>query len=800
MSAAPQKPPEEVEFTVDGRTIRAAPGSMLIEATDQHGINVPRFCYHSRLSVAANCRMCLVDVEKAPKPMPACATPVAAGMVVRTTSAKALDAQKAVMEFLLINHPLDCPICDQGGECELQDLAMGYGRDISRYQENKRVLPALDIGPLVQTDLTRCIQCTRCVRFGEEVAGLRELGALGRGEHMEIGTYVKHSMRSELSGNIIDLCPVGALTSKPFRYSARTWEMQQQQGIAPHDCLGSNINIQLLRGAVKRVVPAANPAINDVWLSDRDRFSYLGLYSEDRLTKPMLYCEMRRKLHANEWGESLEACSRQLRQIVNKYGADELGFIVSPSLTTEEHYLAQRLARALGCNNIDHRLRQSDFRGQERAPAFPWLGCDIDALEQLDACLLLGATPRTDVPLLNYRLRKSALKGGAIMSLGPVALDSNFDMAEQLVTAPGDMAAKLAKILLSIPQDQEKTGMLDDKLFSKIKTDDDSKRVGAKLLESKHSAIFIGEDALAHPDFYTLWQLAGLLAKATGSFLGFIPTGANAVGAALAGCLPHRGLMGSPVEEPGATIVDMIRKPRKAYILIGVEPEHDLALGQQCIDTLQDAEYVVYMGGWLNEQMRRLASIALPVCQYAENDGTYINLEGRIQSFAASASAPGETRPLWKVLRMLGSNMQLAGFDYNGIDDIQAEIMPKLRRLNPDNKCSWQISEPIQPKQRGATSAERYGSRSPYSIDPLVRRATALHQANPELAAVAMMNTQMIQRLGLGDKVRVRSNDATIILPLKVDDAVADNCINIPCVDYTNRLGPCYTDVELSQP
>ena len=792
--------PSEVGINVDGRALSAVPGSMLIEATDKHGITVPRFCYHHRLSVAANCRMCLVEVEKAPKPMPACATPVTEGMVVRTRSTKALEAQRAVMEFLLINHPLDCPICDQGGECELQDLAMGFGRDVSRYQERKRVVPALDIGPLVQTDLTRCIQCTRCVRFGEEIAGLRELGALGRGEHMEIGTYVKHSMRSELSGNIIDLCPVGALTSKPFRYSARSWEMQQASSIAPHDSLGSNVNVQLLRGAVKRVVPAANPSINDVWLSDRDRFSYLGLYSDDRLQQPMQHCEMKRALRNDDWSKVIADCGSKLQRIVNEHGADEVAFLVSPSLSLEECYLVQKLARALGCNNIDHRLRQRDFRGQERAPIFPWLGCDLDSLEQLDACLLVAATPRLDVPLLNYRLRKSALQGGAIMSINPVAINSNFDMAAELLVAPGDMPAKLAEIFLAVAKGNRKADKVDQKLLAKIKPGADASKVAAALAAGKRSAVLIGERAMEHQDFYKLWQLSGLIAKGSGSVLGFMPAGANAAGAALAGCLPHRGVMGDKIESPGSNALEMMQRPRKAYVLVGFEPEHDLALGEGSMEALAQAEHVVYMGGWLSSGMRKLAHVALPTCQFAENEGSYVNLEGKAQQFTASATAPGETKPLWKVLRMLGHGMHLTGFDYVDLEGVRKELAPRLKQLNPDNKCAWEINEEIAPMVRATNRVDRHGKRSPYSIDPLVRRSDPLRQAMPEPVAEAHLNPSLIERLGLAGTVQIRSNEATLVMPVRPDPMVADNCVSIPCTGYAARLGDGHTDVELSAP
>ncbi|MGH8458044.1 MAG: NADH-quinone oxidoreductase subunit NuoG, partial [Nevskiales bacterium] len=401
-----------ITIEVDGKPLEARKGQMLIEITDSNGIYVPRFCYHKKLTVAANCRMCLVDVEKAPKPLPACATPVMPGMKVQTRSQRARDAQKAVMEFLLINHPLDCPICDQGGECELQDLALGYGRDVSRYQENKRVVKDKDIGPLVQTDMTRCIHCTRCVRFGEEIAGLRELGATGRGEHMEIGTYIEKSMVSEMSGNVIDLCPVGALTSKPFRYSARAWEMQQSAGIAPHDAVGSNIHFHIKRNQVKRVVPAENESINEVWLSDRDRFSYEGLYHPDRLTVPMIReGDAWREV---DWETALQFAHTGLQQVLEE-GADHIGALALPTATLEELYLFQKLLRGMGCHNIDHRIRQVDFSDQDVAPAFPWLGMDIAGMDKLDAVLLIGSNVRKEQPLINHRLRKASLRGGSML-------------------------------------------------------------------------------------------------------------------------------------------------------------------------------------------------------------------------------------------------------------------------------------------------------------------------------------------------------------------------------------------------
>jgi NADH-quinone oxidoreductase subunit G len=435
---------ERVHIEIDGRPLQARRGAMIIEVADEAGIHIPRFCYHKKLSVAANCRMCLVEVERTPKPLPACATPVAEGMKIKTRSPLARDAQKSTMEFLLINHPLDCPICDQGGECELQDVAMGFGGDVSRFQERKRVVRDKDIGPLIATDMTRCIHCTRCVRFGAEVAGIRELGATGRGEHMEIGTYIEHSVDSELSGNVIDLCPVGALTSKPFRFSARAWEMLQRDTIAAHDCIGSNLHVHVRRNRIMRVVPRENEAVNETWISDRDRFSYQGLYGDDRLAAPLI--KGSGGWQQTDWPTALSAAAAGLRRVLAERGAQQLGALASPSATLEELYLLQRLVRGLGSHNIDHRLRQGDFRDQDVAPLFPWLGQSIAALETLDAALVVGSHTRKEQPLANHRLRKAALRGSALMFVNPVAFEFNYPVAEAVVATPAGMLQALAAI------------------------------------------------------------------------------------------------------------------------------------------------------------------------------------------------------------------------------------------------------------------------------------------------------------------------------------------------------------------
>ncbi|MDX1656839.1 MAG: NADH-quinone oxidoreductase subunit NuoG, partial [Candidatus Competibacteraceae bacterium] len=526
-----------VKIEVNGRQLEAPKGRMLIEVTDQAGITVPRFCYHKKLSVAANCRMCLVEVEKAPKPLPACATPVMDGMKVHTQSPKAIAAQKATMEFLLINHPLDCPICDQGGECELQDVAMGYGSGVSQFTEGKRVVKDKDIGPLIKTEMTRCIHCTRCVRFGEEIAGLRELGATGRGEDMQIGTYIEKSLISELSGNVIDLCPVGALTSKPARYEGRSWEYYQYAGVAPHDSVGSNIFLHVLRNRVMRVVPRENEAINETWIADRDRFSYQGLYSDDRALTPMV--RRSKTLENADWEEALEAAAKGLQGVINHHGPEQVGVMISPNATLEEIYLLQKLARGLGITAIDHRLRQADFSDQQQAPAYPWLGMGIADLEQLNGVLLVGANPRLEQPLFGHRLRKAALAGATISLINPRSYQFTFPVAGEIVTGPAGMVAALGAVAVAVA---ESSGQPLPEALRPLAgaVEDDHRDMAQSLLQGRNRALLLGNLATSHPALAQLRALGVFIARISGATLGYLPEAANAVGGWLAGALPHR--------------------------------------------------------------------------------------------------------------------------------------------------------------------------------------------------------------------------------------------------------------------
>jgi NADH-quinone oxidoreductase subunit G len=788
-----------ITIEVDGRTLEARKGQMLIEITDSNGIYVPRFCYHKKLTVAANCRMCLVDVEKAPKPLPACATPVMPGMKVQTQSQRAQEAQKAVMEFLLINHPLDCPICDQGGECELQDLALGYGRDVSRYLENKRVVQDKNIGPLVQTDMTRCIHCTRCVRFGEEIAGLRELGATGRGEHMEIGTYIEKSMVSEMSGNVIDLCPVGALTSKPFRFSARAWEMQQRAGIAPHDAIGSNIHIHIKQDRVKRVVPAENESINEVWLSDRDRFSYEGLYHPERLTTPMIRVDG--DWQEVDWETALQFAKDRLQKVINDQDGDNLGAMASPSATLEELYLFQKLVRGIGCHNIDHRLRQRDFSDQGNDPAFPWLGMDIAELTTLDAVLLVGSNVRKEQPLINHRLRKASLRGCRMLVVNPLDCDFNFNIDGRAIVAPGALPQALAGILKALLEQQDASGNeILNRLVQPVTVNEDHRLIALKLMEARNGLILLGNLATAHPEYATLRALAGAITRLSNTRLGFLGESANTSGASLAGVLPHRSAGAKPSTRTGLDAYRMLADPRRAYILLGVEPELDCWDGNLALRALRGAEFVVALTAYQSEAVKSYAQVLLPIALFAETSGSYINNEGRSQSFSAAVSPPGEARPGWKILRVMGNLFSVSGFNYNTSLEVRDEIQGMIAGLTPANTVEWKLPAAVPGNGRGL---QRISAIPMNAIDPVTRRARSLQKTVDIADGAAHINSHLASKLGLaaGEPVDVEQDEHGIRLPVVIDDRVPDQCVLIHAAQSCHaELGPWYGEIEMSRP
>jgi NADH-quinone oxidoreductase subunit G len=688
-----------IKVEVNGVEFDARPGEMLIAVTDRAGIYVPRFCYHEKLSVAANCRMCLVEVVNAPKPLPACATPVTNGMKVATRSPKAIGAQKAVMEFLLINHPLDCPICDQGGECELQDLAMGFGRDVSRFTERKRVVRDKDIGPLVSTDMTRCIHCTRCVRFGQEIAGIQELGMIGRGERMQISAFIECTVDHELSGNIIDLCPVGALNSKPYRFSARAWEMQALPTVAPHDCVGSNLSAHVLLGKVKRVVPRANESVNETWLADRDRFSYEGIYA-DRLPQPLL--RDGDVLRPVSWEHALEAAATGIA-LAGQQGGKGLGAWVAPTSTVEEGFLLQGILRHLGSDNLDHRLRRRDFRLQDRDPVFPWLGMSLADLEQADVIVVVGSNLRHEAPLIAHRVRKAAMRGARVIFVNPARYDYLHPVAGYLETGL-DLVGGLRRLLADSP-DAEASAIL------------------ARLRGAERGVLLLGQIAGRHPRLADLRQVAGELSRQHSVRIGYLSEGANSAGLALAGVLPHRGPAGMPVARAGLNLAEMLTQPLAGLVLLNVEPEHDCAEHPLAVNALQAAGFVLALSPYLSPAIQAHADIVLPIGTFMETAGTFVNCEGRWQSFNGVAAPVGASRPAWKVLRVLGNFLKIPDFDYASAEEIRAAIHALAAGVQPDNTVSVTA---IPPATTGASIDLRDLDVPMYRTDGILRRAPAL--------------------------------------------------------------------------
>ena len=649
-----------LNIEIDGKPVQVTPGSTVMDGANALGIYVPHFCYHKKLSIAANCRMCLVEVEKAPKPLPACATPAAEGMKVWTQSASAVKAQKGVMEFLLINHPLDCPICDQGGECQLQDLAVGYGGSSSRYNEPKRVVFHKDIGPLISAEeMSRCIQCTRCVRFGQEIAGVMELGMIGRGEHAEIVAFVGKTVDSELSGNSIDVCPVGALTSRPFRYAARTWELSRRKSVSPHDSLGSNLVVQVKGNRVMRVLPLENEAVNECWISDKDRFSYEALNGDDRLTTPMI--KQGGEWKSVDWATALGFVVHGLTDIVTRHGAGAIGALVSPHATLEELALAGRLVRGLGSDNIDFRLRQSDFRGDGNAAGVPWLGMPIASINTRDRVLVIGSFLRKDQPLLAQRLRQAAKRNTHVSMLHSVDDDWLLRLTQKAIVAPSLLPLALAGIVVAAAKGAGKP--IPAALTAVVPSAEET-AIAASLATGKTPAILLGNYAVQHTEASTLHALAQTLADLTGATLGFLTEAANTVGAHIAGALPQSG---------GMNVEAMLGDARRAYLVLHAEAEFDFAKPRAARAAMEQADLVVVMSPFRHGMS--YADVLLPVAPFTETAGSFVNCEGRLQEFHGVVAPLGETRPGWKVLRVLGTMLKLDGFDAESAQDVRASVM-----------------------------------------------------------------------------------------------------------------------------
>ncbi len=707
---------EFVNIEINGKPVKARKGEMIIRVTDANGEYIPRFCYHDKLPVAANCRMCLVEVEKAPKPIPACATPVMEGMKIFTRSPKAIGAQRAVMEFLLINHPLDCPICDQGGECELQDLSLGFGRDYSRFHERKRSVSDENLGPLIATDMTRCIHCTRCIRFTEDIAGIQELGMIGRGEQMKVRRYIECTVDHELSGNVIDLCPVGALVSKPYRFTARAWEMNAVPLVSPHDGAGSNLYGHVLRGRLMRVAPRQNEAINEVWIADRDRFSYEAIYSPERLERPMVR-------EGGQWVETdWEAALARAAEGLGARAAS-LGVLASASATIEELYLAGRIARGLGSANIDCRLRQSDFRDQNADPRFPNLGMRIADVDSLQGLLVVGSNLRREVPILAHRVRKAARAGARIALVNPAVFPYHFPVAEYLESAPAAQVADLAAILGAAAQSSGKS--VPAHLMPAVQAatiGPQHRAVAAALAAGEKRAVWLGALALRHPRFAELRALAAAIAQVTDASFGVVSEGANAAGAYLAGAVPHREAGGKATATCGLTAGEMLGKALRSYLLLGTEPWLDAS--DDVRRTLAQAEFVVAVTPFASETLREIAHVLLPAGTFAETSGTYVNLEGVWQSQTGAAAPVGEARPAWKILRVLGNLLDLSGFEYLSSDAVRDELAGLCGASTSYSAPGYTGSHPVTAGKAAATVVDI----PMYQIDALVRRAPSLQK------------------------------------------------------------------------
>ena len=647
-----------VEIDLDGQKVEVLEGSMVMHAAEKAGTYIPHFCYHKKLSIAANCRMCLVDIEKAPKPMPACATPVTQGMIVRTKSDKAIKAQQSVMEFLLINHPLDCPICDQGGECQLQDLAVGYGGSGSRYEEEKRVVFHKDVGPLISMEeMSRCIHCTRCVRFGQEVAGVMELGMINRGEHSEITTVLNDTVDSELSGNMIDICPVGALTSKPFRYSARTWELSRRKSVSPHDSTGANLIVQVKNNQVMRVVPLENEAVNECWIADRDRFSYEALNGAERLTRPMV--KQDGQWQETDWQTALEYVANGLKQIKADHGAASIGTLASPHSTVEELWLATSLMHGLGSQNIDYRLRNAQF---DRAAGVRWLGLPIAALSTLQRVLVVGSNLRKDHPLFAQRIRQACKKGCAVSAISSGALMASADawalpLAQAQTLPAGQWAQALADIAAAIADTRGVAAPAAGTVT------DVARKTADSLLGGERKAILLGNAAAHHANASSLLALANWIGEHTGASVGYLTEAANTLGAQVAGAVPGEG---------GLNAAQMLGSGLKAVLLLNTEPRFDSAAGASA--HLAGAGMVVTLSPFKTNL--DLSDVLLPLAPFTETAGTFVNAEGRVQSFHGVVKPLGETRPGWKVLRVLGSMLGLPGFEFESIEEVRKRALP----------------------------------------------------------------------------------------------------------------------------
>lgn len=779
-----------IEIHVDGKPVEVPQGSMVMHATNKLGTYVPHFCYHKKLSIAANCRMCLVEVEKAPKPLPACATPVMPGMKVFTHSAKAVEAQKSVMEFLLINHPLDCPICDQGGECQLQDLAVGYGKSSSRYKEEKRVVFHKNVGPLISMEeMSRCIHCTRCVRFGQEVAGVMELGMINRGEHSEITTFVGQSVDSELSGNMIDICPVGALTSKPFRYAARTWELVRKRSISPHDAVGANTTVQTKANHVMRVVALENEAINECWISDRDRFAYEGLNSPDRLTTPMV--KQNGQWLETDWQSALDYVVHSLDDIQKQHGSQALAALAHPIASAEELYLLQKIMRGLGSGQIETRLRQTDTRG---AAALAWLGMPIAKLSELKRALIIGSHLRKDLPLIAARIRTATKQGLQVYRLDAGGNDWLMPIKAHLKSKPSQWLEHLAQIAHAVAQAKSVTppaGLAVKGISPEAQAVADQLLSNAKLENPEPQAIFLGSLAINHPNASDLHILAEFIAQQTGCTFGFLCEGGNSVGAQLVGAT--QGNQGN--------IDTLLQGQARAYVLLHVEPLKDLPNPQQTRAALAKADTVIAMSAYTSPDLLELADVILPITPYSETVGSFMNLAGQVQTIQPAVRPLADARPAWKVLRAMGSLLNLEGFLYNLPEEVYADAFAKLTQDLLNNRFT--ANPEIQRRTQISSSLERLADQPIYTSDAIVRRAPALQGTRDAKDANQIgVGETLWAQLGLedGDRVSLTQNGSTTEAHVVLQPGLADGVVRVStATNLSVQLASMFGEISLSK-
>lgn len=771
-----------VELTIDGKTVSVPDGSMVMHAAEELGIYVPHFCYHKKLSIAASCRMCLVEVEKAPKALPACATPVTQGMVVHTNSEKAQAAQKAVMEFLLINHPLDCPICDQGGECQLQDLAVGYGKTTSRYQEEKRVVMHKSMGSLVSAEeMSRCIQCTRCVRFGQEVAGQMELGMLNRGEHSQITSFVGKAVESELSGNMIDICPVGALTSKPFRYSARTWELARRRSVSPHDSLGANLVVQVKGDKVMRVVPFENDEVNECWISDKDRWSYEGLNSEDRLTVPMVRDE-NNVWREVSWNDALKVVADALEQIAKHEGPEYIGALASETSTLEELALLKRVMNGLGSSNIDTLLRNNDSNFARATEGAAWLGMSIKDLDTIDGVVVIGSHLRKDHPLMAQRLRQAAKKGARITLIDSYGEDPLFPVAARLTVAPSELAQTVEAVAKAVSAQKE---------GAQADLNDPVQALAAQIVNGTKPAVFLGNAAVAAPDASQIAAKAQALADAYGATLGFLTAGANTVGAYIVGAV---------AQGDGLSAKQMVDNQLKAYVVLHAEPKFDIENGLAAEKTFANAFGIALTS--FKSAAADWAKVMLPVAPFTETSGTFVNAEGRTQSFKGVVASKGQSRPAWKVLRVLGNLLQFGGFEQESSEQVRDEVIAQGITNKLNNKVTVLGQEVRRVAEVPEGSLERVAEVAIYRTDAIVRRAESLQATAISQTPDVRMNSVTLTNLQLsaGDKVKVKSSVGEGEFIVALDDNLADYTLRLAQgFDATVALGNAYAQLTVER-